>query len=73
MSAAGLAQGGNRRGAATVGYSWATARGALPPAPVNGYLAQRVPSLVLAGSSRHCLNCAVLTGIFPWRTRHPLS
>ena len=40
---------------------------------LNGYLAQRVPSLFLAGSFRMCLNCGVLKGMFPWRTRHPLS
>ena len=39
----------------------------------NGYLAQRVPSLFLANSFRMCLNCEVLKGIFPWRTRYPLS
>ena len=40
---------------------------------LNGYLAQRVPSLFLASSFRMCLNCAVLKGMFPWRTRYPLS
>ena len=40
---------------------------------LNGYLAQRVPSLFLASSFRMCLNCEVLKGMFPWRTRYPLS
>ena len=49
-----------------------------PPADVvrhrlNGYLAQRVPSLFLASSSRNCLNGAVPKGMFPWMTRYPLS
>ena len=35
------------------------------------YLAQRVPSLFLASSFRMCLDCEVLKGMFPWRTRHP--
>ena len=38
---------------------------------LNGYLAQRVPSLSLAGSFRMCLNCEVLEGMFSWRTRYP--
>ena len=33
---------------------------------LNGYLAQRVPSICPTSSSRTCLNCAVLTGMFPW-------
>ena len=40
---------------------------------LNRYLAQWVPSLFLAGSSRTCLNHAVLRCKFPWRTRYPLS
>ena len=40
---------------------------------LDGYLAQWVPSLSLASGSRNCLNCEVLKGMFPWRTRHPLS
>ena len=40
---------------------------------LNGYLAQRVPSLFLASSFRKCLNLAVLKRMFPWRTRYPLS
>ena len=40
---------------------------------LNGYLVHRVPSLFLASSFRTCLNCEVLKGMFPWRTRHPLS
>ena len=40
---------------------------------LNGYLAQRVPSLLLASSSRKCFNCAALKCMFPWRTRYPLS
>ena len=40
---------------------------------LSGYLAQRVPSLFLAGSLRNCSNCAVLKGMFPWRTRYPSS
>ena len=39
----------------------------------NRYLAQRVPSLFLAISFRMCLNCEALKGMFPWRTRYPLS
>ena len=39
----------------------------------KGYFAQRVPSLVLASSFRNCLNCGVLTCMFAWRTRYPLS
>ena len=40
---------------------------------LDEYLAQRVPSLSLAGSFRMCLNCEVLKGMFHWRTRYPLS
>ena len=43
---------------------------------LNGYLAQRVPSLSLASSFRMRLKCEVLEvleGAFPWRTRYPLS
>ena len=40
---------------------------------LNGYLAQRVPSLSLASSFRKCLNGADLKGMSPWRTRYPLS
>ena len=40
---------------------------------LNGYLAQRVPSLFPAISFRMCLNCEVGKGMFPWRTRYPLS
>ena len=40
---------------------------------LNGDLAQRVRSLFLASSFRMCLNCAVLKGMFPWRTRYPFS
>ena len=40
---------------------------------LNGYFAQRVPSLSLASSFTMCLNCEVLQGMFPWRTRYPLS
>ena len=40
---------------------------------LNGYVAQRVPSLFLASSFRMCLNCEALDGMFPWRTRYPLS
>ena len=36
---------------------------------LNGYLAQRVPSLFLASSFMNCLNCAVLKCMFAWRTR----
>ena len=39
----------------------------------NGYLAQRVTSLVVASSCSMCLNCEVVKGLFPWRTRYPLS
>ena len=38
----------------------------------NGYFAQRVPGLFLAGSFRMCSDCEVLKGICPWRIRHPL-
>ena len=40
---------------------------------LNGYLAHRVPSLFLASSFRNCLDCAVLKGMFPRRTRYPSS
>ena len=40
---------------------------------LNGYSAQGVPSLLLAGSLRSCVSCAVLRWMFPWRTRYPLS
>ena len=40
---------------------------------LDGYLAQRVPSFLLASSFRLCLDCDVLKGMFPWRTRYPLS
>ena len=40
---------------------------------LNGYLAQRVPSLSLASGFRMRLICEVLKGMFPWRTRYPLS
>ena len=40
---------------------------------LNGYLAQRVPSLFLAHSFRMCLHCEVLKGMFAWRARYPLS
>ena len=40
---------------------------------LNGYLAQRVPSLLLASSFRTCSNGEVLKGMFPWRTGYPLS
>ena len=40
---------------------------------LNGYFAQRVPSLSLASSFRTCLNCEALKGMSPWRTRHPSS
>ena len=33
---------------------------------LNGYLAQRVPSVLLASSFRMCLNCEVLECIFAW-------
>ena len=39
----------------------------------NGCLAQRVPSLFLASSFGKCSNRAVVKGMFPWRSRHPLS
>ena len=32
---------------------------------LNGYLAQRVPTLSLASSFRICLDCEVLKGMFP--------
>ena len=37
---------------------------------LNGYLAQRAPSLSLASSFGTRLNCAVLKCMFPWRTRY---
>ena len=40
---------------------------------LNEYFAQRVPSCFLASSFRMCVNCGVLKGMFPWRTRYPLS
>ena len=40
---------------------------------LNGFLAQRVPTLFLTSSFRTYLNCAVLKGMFPWSARHPLS
>ena len=40
---------------------------------LNGYLAQRVPSIFLASSSRIYLNDAVLKCSLPWRARYPLS
>ena len=40
---------------------------------LNGYFAQRAPSLFPAGSFRSCLNYAVLKCMLPWRARHPLS
>ena len=40
---------------------------------LNGYLAQRVPSLFLASCFTMCFNCEVFKGMFPWRTRYPLS
>ena len=40
---------------------------------LNGYLAQRVPSLSLASNFTMCSNCEVLEGMFPCRTRYPLS
>ena len=40
---------------------------------LNEYFAQRVPSLSLASSFRNCSNCEVLKGMFPRRTRYPLS
>ena len=44
------------------------------PHRLNGYLAQRVPSLfLLASSFRNCLNCAVLKCMFACRIRYPLS
>ena len=39
---------------------------------LNGYLAQRVPCIFLASSFRMYF-CEVLKGMFPWRTRYPLS
>ena len=38
---------------------------------LNVNLAQRVPSLFLASSFMFCLDCEVLKGMFPWRTRYP--
>ena len=40
---------------------------------LNGYLDQRVPSLLLASSSRKCSARAVLECMLPWRARCPLS
>ena len=41
---------------------------------LNGYLALRVPSLLLLASSfRNCLNCVVLKCMFAWRTRYPMN
>ena len=40
---------------------------------LSGYSAQRVPGLFLASSFRKCFDCEVLKGMFPWRTRYPLS
>ena len=46
----------------------------LRPPPIyrhrlNGYFAQRVPSLFLAISFTVGLNCEALKGMFPWTTR----
>ena len=40
---------------------------------LNGYLAQRIPRICIASSFRMCLNCEELKGMYPWRTRYPLS
>ena len=48
-------------------------QGHLPRHRLNGYLAQSVPSLFLAGSFQTCLNREALKGMLPWRTRYPLS
>ena len=40
---------------------------------LKGYVAQRVPSFGLANSFTMCVICEVLKGLFPWRTRYPLS
>ena len=40
---------------------------------LHRYLVQRVPSLFLASSFGMCLHCEVLKGMFPWKTRYPLS
>ena len=40
---------------------------------LNGYLAQWVPSLFPASSSRKFLDYAVLECMFSWRARYPLS
>ena len=40
---------------------------------LNGYLALRALSRFLASSFRMCLNCEVLKGMLPWRTKYPLS
>ena len=40
---------------------------------LNGYLARRVPSLILAISLTMCLNCEVLKGMCPWKTKYPLG
>ena len=39
----------------------------------RGVLGQRVPSLFIASSLEMYLDVEVLKGIFPWRTRYPLS
>ena len=48
-------------------------RAATPHHWLNGYLAQRVPSLFLDSSFSMCLKCEALKGMFPLRTRYPLS
>ena len=40
---------------------------------LNRYLAQQVPSCLLAGRFSMCLDREVLKGMLPWRTRYPLS
>ena len=40
---------------------------------LNGYLAQRIPSLCFVSTFRSCLNYEVLKCMFPWRTRYPFS
>ena len=40
---------------------------------LNRYLAQRVPSIIIANSFTMCLTCEVLKVMFSWRTRYPLS
>ena len=42
-------------------------------APARRVLSPTVPSLFLASSFKMYLNCEVLTGMFPWRTRYPLG